>query len=274
MNALANSSIWRPSREHWDFFRLLVRRDLATRYAGSTLGAVWNLVHPIAMIGIYVVIFSSLVTGRFGADSRPLDYAAHLCAGLLVWLVFADGLSRCTSVLVDNSNFLKKIWFPPILLHAATIFNVLLVHSAGMLVLLALLPLFGHPVPAIAPAALGLMLAAGIAAMGIGLVLSGLHVFFRDTAQVVAIGLQVGFWFNPVVYPASALEGSPAGDLRWLLAWNPLAHFVGLAQSCLGDPVAAPFPWSGFVVAGFPILCLLLGRSIFRRMVPDIRDSI
>ena len=42
-------------------------------------------------------------------------------------------------------------------------------------------------------------------ACGLGLVLAFINVFFRDVAQILALGLQLLFWLTPVVYPLSIL---------------------------------------------------------------------
>jgi lipopolysaccharide transport system permease protein len=36
--------------------------DLRHRYAGSGMGAVWNILHPLSLIAIYAVIFGAIVT--------------------------------------------------------------------------------------------------------------------------------------------------------------------------------------------------------------------
>lgn len=271
MSAVAAAHARHLSRR--DFFWLLVRRDLKTRYAGSALGALWSLIHPVAMILVYIAIFSSLITDR-SPGARPLDYAAHLCGGMLVWLAFSEALQRCATALTDNSNFLQKIWFPPTLLHASILFNVTLVYGAGFVALLALLAAMGRAVPLSALAALPVIALAAASATGLGLVLSGLHVFFRDTAQAIVVILQIGFWFNPIVYPKSMLEGSSVGNWSALLRLNPIENFVSMAQSFLGDPQAAPWPYAGWVVVLFPVGAIALGAALFRRMLPDIRDGL
>src|SRR5262249_44280987 len=150
------------------------------------------------MILIYIAIFSSLFTDRGG--SNPMNYTLHLCMGMLVWLVFSDTLSRTVTALTDHSNFLLKIWFPPALLHASVLFNVLFVHGAGLIALALMISLMGHPPTPQFQLAYGLMILVGLSALGLGMFLSILHVFFRDTAQIISIMLQIGFWFNPIVY--------------------------------------------------------------------------
>jgi hypothetical protein len=54
-------------------------------------------------------------------------------------------------------------------------------------------------------------------AIGLGMVLGVLNVFFRDVGQFFAIFIQFWFWFTPIVYPASILPE----PVRPLLMWNP-----------------------------------------------------
>src|SRR3954471_8009279 len=61
--------------------------ELRYRYAGTGLGVVWNVLHPLALIAVYSVVFSAILqparlqslpatAGRFG-------YLLYLCSGLL-----------------------------------------------------------------------------------------------------------------------------------------------------------------------------------------------
>jgi len=261
------------SNRLWPFFVLLVRRDLKTRYAGSTLGSLWNVIHPIVMMLIYIAVFSTIFTDR-SKGSTPLDYAVHLCSGMLVWLVFSETLGRTVSVLTDNSNFLQKVWFPPMLLHASVVANVMIVYLAGFVALALGMAAMGKVFPPQAALVPLVMLGAALSAAGLGAVLSGLHVFFRDTAQVVAIALQFGFWVNPIVYDKSLVKGSALGDWSWLLELNPTTHFVSLTQSLCGDPLAGALPSDGWIVAVLALVSVLAGGFLFRRMVPEIRDGL
>ncbi len=39
----------------------LVRRDLALRYKGFLLGAVWTWVHPVMFVGVYTFLFAGIL---------------------------------------------------------------------------------------------------------------------------------------------------------------------------------------------------------------------
>jgi lipopolysaccharide transport system permease protein len=278
-----------PQTATGGFFWVLVRRDLQVRYAGSTLGALWNLIHPLMLIAIYMTIFSQVMRAKLSAtaagavDYGDIGYGVHLCAGLIPWLLFSDVLTRSVGVLIDNGNFLKKISFPPVVLFTSVLFNGLLIHGAGYLTFLGILVLLGHAPPPAALAGLGLMLLLGLSAMGLGLILAGLNVFFRDTAQVVSVVMQLLFWFNPIVYVKEQLfdPAKPTAGLTWLertgrtlLFYNPFERFITANQSFFGLTRVGPGGLDWIVIALFPALCLLAGLLLFRRILPDVRDCL
>ncbi|MCE5230137.1 ABC transporter permease [bacterium] len=272
------------------FFWLLVRRDLKVRYAGSTLGGLWNLIHPLMMIAIYMTIFSTLMRDRPGSGGTSLvnygalNYGVHLVAGLIPWLLFSDVLIRSTGVLIENGNLLQKVAFPPIILFGPVLLNAFLVQGAGMLILFVLLLATGQPVPIEALCSLGVMALMGVSAVGLGLILAGLNVFFRDTAQILQIVMQVLFWFNPVVYYKDIIfgkEAAPDGLLhqlttlgRVILMLNPFERFITASQSLFGAVHDNPTALDWAIVVIFPWLCLALGVWLFRRMLPDVRDCL
>ncbi len=278
-------------RAQRDFFWLLVRRDLKVRYAGSTLGGLWNLIHPLMLIAIYMTIFSTIMRDRFGGGGRLVDYGeagslnygVHLVAGLIPWLLFSDVVIRSTGVLIENGNLLKKVSFPPIVLFGTVLFNAFLIHGASLLALFGLLALTGQPVPLIAPAALGVMALLGVAGVGIGMILAGLNVFFRDIGQALQVVIQLLFWFNPIVYYREMIlnaggEGGLAGTLagvgRVLLHLNPLERFISATQSLFGAAGGWPSASDWVIVLLFPAACLALGWVLIRRMLPDVRDCL
>lgn len=269
-------------------FWLLVRRDLKVRYAGSTLGGLWNLIHPLMMIAIYMIIFSTLMRDRGGAEiSRinygSLNYGVHLVAGLIPWLLFSDVLIRSTGVLIENGNLLQKVSFPPIILFGPVLMNAFLVQGAGMLILWLLLAVTGQHVPIAALGSLAVMALAGVTAMGLGLILSGLNVFFRDTAQILQILMQILFWFNPVVYykdvifgknTETGLMGALTAFGGLLLKLNPFERFITASQSLFGAVHRNPTMLDWAIVLIFPWVCLAIGIKVFRRMLPDVRDCL
>jgi lipopolysaccharide transport system permease protein len=109
-----------------------------------------------------------------------------------------------------------------------------------------------------------------IFAMGLGLTLGVLNVFFRDVGQLFVIVLQFWFWLTPIVYPAEIL---PASIATYLLELNPMAAII---RSYQGIFVYSASPdWQGLMTPlflGF-LLCLLAMR-LFTKYGDEIVDEL
>ncbi|NRR29095.1 ABC transporter permease [Oxalobacteraceae bacterium] len=248
-----------------------VRREFQQKYRNSLLGAAWSVLNPLAMIVVYTVIFSQVMHSRLAnsASTSTFAYSIFLCAGVLHWNLFAEICSRGQNVFLDHAGLIKKINFPRICLPIIVVCNAILNHA----IIFALFTLFlvvsgnfpGWVFAAIAP----LLLLLVLLAIGLGMVLAVLNVFFRDVGQFFTICLQFWFWFTPVVYPASVL---PA-PVRAFLGWNPMAPLIVAFQDVL---VEQRLPQWGSLLpaAALAILLCLLGMQLFRKHAGEMVDEL
>jgi lipopolysaccharide transport system permease protein len=259
------ASLWR----YRSFVLGMARREFQARYLGSVLGSAWALLSPLAMIFIYTVIFGQMMRHRVPGVADGLGYGIFLCAGVLTWNMFAETLQRCTTVFVDQGNLLKKMSFPratlpAIVLVSATI-NFAIVLGLLLLVLLLLGRFPGSAVIGFVP----LLLLQQSFALGAGVALGVLNVFFRDVSHAIAVLLQFWFWFTPIVYPLGELEGR----VRFFITLNPLTNLVFGYQEILlhnrWPPLSSYAPQ--LVVA---IAMLWIARLAFRRLAGDMADHL
>lgn len=260
------------ARSLWSFrgfVRASVTRELRLRYAGSVLGALWQVMSPLAMIVVYTLVFSSLMRAKLAGSDEPHAYAIFVCCGLLAWTMFSEILLRSQMMFIDNANLLKKATFPrsciPAIVVASALANFAVVYG----VFLTLLALSGHwpgwailaiPVPILLLALLGFSL---------GVFLGIVHVFFRDVGQVLGIVLQVWFWLTPIVYPVHQL---PASYQQWI-AINPVTPIVFSLQAIF---VNHAWPdWSTLVYPGVLAAAMIIASTAaFRRQSPWIVDEL
>lgn len=245
----------------------MVSTDLRGRYVGSLLGFTWSILHPLVLVAIFVLVFSRIMGARIDAGGGHVAYGVYLCAGLLPWLAFQEVVSRSTTVFLDQANLIRKINFPPAFLHGyvlvAAAVNLAFLIGAFFVILLA-----GRNAPQGAwivwPLFLLLQLLFGA---GLGLVTSIAHVFFRDTAQFVSLGLQVWFWLTPIVYPIEIVPERVAS----LLSWNPVCLFTRIHQ---GLVVEGRMPALGESCAAFALAALAIAAGVAllaatHRRIPD-----
>lgn len=259
------SSLW-----HYRGFVLgSVQREFQSRYRNSLLGALWTIINPLAMIIVYTVIFSRLMQARLPGVDNDLGYGIYLCAGLLTWGLFAEILGRGQAVFLEHANLLKKLSFPRICLPLVVVLNALLNFAIIFGLFLGFLVVTGNFPGWVVLGMLPVLLVQVVFAVGLGIILGVLNVFFRDVGQMTGIVLQFWFWFTPIIYPPTIL---PEG-IAELLRWNPM---VPLIQAYQGIFVNAAWPqWQSlWPMAVISVLLCVFALSLFRKRAGEMVDEL
>jgi lipopolysaccharide transport system permease protein len=252
------------------FVLSMVGREFRSRYMGSLLGALWAVLSPLAIILIYLVIFSAVMRGKLpGGSGDSLSYGIFLCTGILVWGFFAEVVTKCQTVFVEYANLLKKMSFPritlPVIVLLTAVVNFSLVAALFLLLLVVVQRVPGSSLLAFLP----LRAVQQGFAVGLGILLGTLHVFFRDVGQLWTVLLNLWFWVTPIVYHIDIL---PAGAQPWLRA-NPLTSLFMSYQA-----IVLENRWPQLEQLLLPIAAaiffLALGLFAFRRLSGEMVDEL
>jgi lipopolysaccharide transport system permease protein len=267
--AIPGAMLVRAVWQYRGFVWGMVRREFRARYLESLLGSAWAVLNPAAMIAIYTVIFSQVMHARLPGLDDTFAYSIYLCAGLLPWAYFTEVVTRSLTVFLEHAGLLKKVSFPrislPVIVLLSSTINFGIIFGLFLLVLAAVGRFPGWPILALIPL-LGLQQAF---ALGLGMLLGVLNVFFRDVAQFVGVGLQFWFWLTPIVYSAALLPDWA----RAALAWNPMAQLIGAYQQILLNGAVPPWSTLRLHVAG-AALVLGLAFVAFDRLSADMVDEL
>ena len=261
--------LFKPLWAYRSFILGSVKREFQSKYRNSLLGAAWTVINPLAMIVVYTVIFSQIMRAKLpGADST-FGYSIYLCAGLLTWGLFAEITGRAQNTFLENANLLKKLNFPrlclPVVVVASAALNFSMIFGLFTLFLLV-----SGNFPGVAYLAVLPLLAILLAfAIGLGMMLGVLNVFFRDVGQFFGIFVQFWFWLTPIVYPVNVLPTSAQN----LMAYNPMAPLLAGFQAVL---VMGQWPqWASLLYpAVLAALLCLLSLRLFRRHAGDMVDEL
>lgn len=246
-----------------------VKREFQSKYSNSLLGAAWTVINPLAMIVVYTVIFVQLMRSRLPGVEGTFAYSIYLCAGVLTWGLFAEITGRAQNTFLENANLLKKLSFPRLCLPVVVVANAAL-NFAIIFGLFSLFLLLSGNFPGWAYLAVVPLLAIVSAfAIGLGMTLGVLNVFFRDVGQFFGVFLQFWFWLTPIVYPVNIL---PTGVQNFML-YNPMAPLIAGFQAAL---VSGQWPnWASLIYPTVlaALLCLL-GMRLFRKHAGDMVDEL
>ncbi|MEO8675670.1 MAG: hypothetical protein ABI569_08825, partial [Casimicrobiaceae bacterium] len=82
-----------PVSRNRALFINFLRRELVTRYLGSTSALLWAFLQPLLLLAVYHFVFTSVFrAGAFGGTS----FLLFVAVALWPWLAAQDGLSRAT----------------------------------------------------------------------------------------------------------------------------------------------------------------------------------
>jgi lipopolysaccharide transport system permease protein len=246
-----------------------IAREFQSKYRNSLLGALWNILNPLAMITVYTVIFSQIMRSRLPGIDGLFAYSIYLCAGVLTWGFFAEIVGRAQNVFIENANLIKKLSFPRLCLPLIVVLNASLNFSIVFALFLVFLLATGNFPGWVFLAVLPVLLVQVMFSIGLGMTLGVLNVFFRDVGQLFGIVLQFWFWLTPIVYPINVLPERLVG----YFAYNPMAVLIGAYQQIF---VYSLWPdWSALLpVLGLSLMLCLLGAHLFRKHAADMVDEL
>jgi lipopolysaccharide transport system permease protein len=254
-------------RELWDARELLgflVWRDVKVRYKQTVLGAAWAVLQPLATMGVFAVLFGRWA--RMPSDGLP--YPLFAFAALVPWTFFANSVSAASSSLLGNTHLISKVYFPRLLITLSTMGTGLLDLAVALVVMVALLALYGVALTWQVVTLPLLTLLVLLLAFGVGSLLAALCALYRDVRYVVPFLLQLWMFSSPVIYPLSLIPS----EWRWVAYVNPLSGAIhGFRAALLGQPM----PWAPLgVSAAMALAAVWIGLAYFRRVERRVADLI
>lgn len=250
--------------QYRELLRFLTVRDIKVRYKQTVLGGLWAILQPFMSMLIFTIFFGKLA--KIPSDNLP--YPIFVYAALLPWQFFSNGISNAGNSLVANSNLISKVYFPRIIIPAASLGAGLLDLVIASFILLIMMFYYGI-FPGLSILLLPLLLfGVIIATLGVGMFLSALNVAYRDFRYVIPFLVQFWLFATPVIYPVSIVPQ----QWRWLINLNPMAGLITAFRSAiLGESI----PWADLSIScSVGIFLFIIGLISFSRMERRFADVI
>ena len=244
---------------HRHLLAVMVRREVSSRFVGTSLGGLWSLIQPAIMLALYTMVFSVIYKVKEVGEGH--GFPEFVFCGLWPWLAFQEACTRSVTAITQNANMVKKLQFPSELLVVAVVTSSFIVQGIGFfLFLLGLMVWNGAWLPAtvvllVIPFGLSLSLA-----VGLGMLLACGNVFFRDIEQVALASFTLWFFLTPILYPKALIPAS----VERILMLNPMVGIVDSLRSMILDGTFSP-DLSLIYSAGVAIALAYLGIYAFGR---------
>ncbi|HEX6102794.1 MAG TPA: ABC transporter permease [Alphaproteobacteria bacterium] len=250
-----------------DLLILLIRRDFTVRYRQTLLGPIWMLLQPLALTGMFTLIFKLFAS--LPTEGRPA--VLFYFSGLIGWSYASLIVGSVAGTFINNAFLFSRVWFPRLVMPLATVCSGLFAVALQLALLAVLLIVTGEPGPGwrILALPLAVVLIAMLSLAG-GLLIASSTAKYRDLSVATPFLIQLWLFATPIIYPLASV---PEGWRTALALLNPLAPLVELLRwSLIGSGTVEPL-WIA-AAAIETLILLLVAAVLFQRVERTVVDTV
>ena len=260
--------LWQNRKLIWK----LSKNDFKKRYAGSYLGFLWALVQPVVTVLMYYIVFDRVFQTRSQmiASGVEVPYVLYLTAGLVPWFFFSEAITNGTNALLEYSYLVKKVVFNISILPIIKLIAATFIHLFFVGVLLVVAACYGYYPTIYTLQVVYYSFCLFILVLALSYCTCAIVVFFRDLAQIINIGLQVGMWATPILWDIGMLKDD---NMITLFKLNPLVYIVnGYRNAIYGNEWFFEHFYSSTYFWIFTVTLFCTGSLIFKRLKVHFAD--
>ena len=235
-------------------FEELVKRDFKKKYKRTVLGMFWSMLSPLMQLFVMALVFT-----RFFGREMP-HYIIYLFSGNLIFSYFNEATNQGMEALEHNAHIFSKINVPKYLFvfskNVSSLINFALSLCIYFVFVIADgIGLHWNFLMLVFPVACLLVFN-----LGMGMILSALHVFFKDIKYLYGIFTQLLMYLSAVFYTLDMFE--PA--IQKLFYLNPVYSYISYFRTIVLDGAIPPL-WHHGICFGYAFLAALTGFWIYHK---------
>ena len=247
-----------------EFLRTSVKKDIRGKYKASFLGVLWSFINPLLQVLVYAIVFPYIMR------VQTEHYLVFLICGIIPWTWFVTSLGQGTTCVTNNSNLIKKVYFPREILPISTVISGGVNFLISCIVIL-LFAIFGgvgvswHLVflPII-------MILQFLIQLSLVFLTSAFNVYVKDVEYMVSFLLNLAFYATPILYTAEMFANSKFAIIFKL---NPMAYII---ESYRNIFYAHEIPGlkSMAILFGICIVLLTISYMVFKKLEKRFAEEI
>lgn len=241
-------------KKHQFLFEELVKRDFKSKYKRTTLGVLWSMLEPLMHLAVLALVFTKF----FGRETP--HYVIYVFSGNLLFTYFRESTNQGMTALENNAHIFSKINVPKYLFllskNVSSLINFLLTLIIYFIfVAFDSLTFHWRFFTLLFP-----IVCLMIFNVGVGLILSALHVFFKDIKYLYSILTQLLMYMSAIFYNVTAFSES----VQKLFYFNPVYCYIDYFRSVV---IRGVVPSLGYHAAclGYAAAAILIGIAIYRK---------
>tara|TARA_B110000438_G_scaffold144373_1_gene139092 strand:- start:3889 stop:4743 length:855 start_codon:yes stop_codon:yes gene_type:complete len=258
--------------QYRDLLWILVKRDITTLYKQTVLGPLWLLIQPL----ISTVVFSVIFTGIAGISTDTLPPILFYMSGIIAWNYFSGCLSNTSNTFISNAGLFGKVYFPRIIIPFSKVISGLTKFFIQLLLFLGFYFYYlfignNNINPSLESVILlpVMIFQMAILGQGIGLIIAGVTIKYRDLSYLVSFGTQLLMYASPIVYPLSVVPER----YKYIIINNPMTPIIeGFRHAFTGQgSFDLGLLLNSMIIS---IIIFTVGLILFNKVEKDFIDKI
>jgi lipopolysaccharide transport system permease protein len=256
--------------ELWQFrelFYMFTWRDIKVKYKQTALGVLWAVLQPAAMTALFTLSFGHLIGQSYQLN---MPYPVFALSGFIIWNIFSSGLSSSANSMITNSNIIKKIYFPRLIIPVSSVLVSIIDFFMAFVIFIPVLYYYdcSFHLRALIFVPLSILLAC-MSTFGLGLFLAAANIKYRDFRYILPFFIQALLFATPVIYPINLTNNKV---FEFLMLLNPMSAPIELFRSSFTN---SQMDFTLLTVSISTSFCLLLiGIYYFRKTESYFADLV
>ena len=248
------NNIFQSIKEKRFLFEELVKRDFKQKYKRTVLGMAWSVLNPLLTLIVMRLVFT-----RFFGRNTPY-YTTYLFAGNLMFSYFKESTNGGMNSLMANANVFTKINVPKYMFLLSKSVSAVINFGLTLIVFFVFVIIDGVPFHPSVFAIIYPIITLTMFNLGVGMILSALFVFFRDTQYIYDIFTMLLMYMSAIFYN---VDGYPAWIQRVFLL-NPVYCNIKYVRVAVIDGHLPSLAFHGLLLF-YGMAALALGGWIYKK---------
>lgn len=233
-----------------------VKKDIRGKYKGSFLGILWSFINPLLQVLVYAIVFPYIM------KIKTENYLIFLICGIIPWTWFTTIISQGTTCITNNSNLIKKVYFPREILPISVVTSGLINFLISCVIILMFVMLSGIGISWHLIFLPFIVLIQYLISLAIIFLLGSVNVYIKDTEYIINFIMNMLFYVTPILYSVDLFKNT---WFMWIFRLNPLAHLINAYRDVFYVH-RVPHLIQLSIILLISLLLLFIGYKIFKKL--------
>lgn len=235
-------------------FEELVKRDFKQKYKRTSLGMVWSMLAPLMTLLVMALVFTKF----FGRDTP--HFIIYLFCGNLLFNFFKESTSGGMTSLAANSGIITKVNVPKYLFLFSKNVSALINFGLTLVIFFVFVAIEGIPFRWNFLLLIYPIVCLTIFNMGVGLILSGMYVIFKDIKYLYDIFTMLLMYLSAIFYNIEVF----ALKVQYLFYLNPVYVYIRYFRKIVIDN-DIPEPSFHLLCLFYAVVVFVIGCVIYKK---------